>query len=277
MKRLGWGIGIGVVVLAAGFGSAAANGGLSLSISKPLIEDTPITFTASGIAAPPVSGESMDFVAGAVVRGSRRCPSGGADIGGDIPGTVVPTFDAFPKGPFSLSKRVAPTGLNPSGLVAGSWRHCVYLQDRSTNAVTAAGELDFTVRKAHVSVRVQSMPRHLKFFYDTQGRPNAFGTFTVRASSEVPLRIVQIGIERPGVQLPCTPDLTTAKAGISPTRRVTPGRAHTYKLRSSFIFKAGKPPYGQRVRACAIVGVSDPTSEKQVLEGIAERSLVISR
>src|SRR4029077_6725976 len=113
---------------------ASADDGLSLSISSPRIEGTPITFTASGVAAGPIDGESTDFLAGALIHPQKPCPAGGADTYGDIPGTVVTTFDAFPVGPFDVSAHVTPTGLSPQSLLAGDWRECVYLQDRDTNA-----------------------------------------------------------------------------------------------------------------------------------------------
>ncbi len=248
-------------------------------VSKPRIEGAPITFTASGVAPGPVDGESTDFLQGAVIHQYKSCPPGGANISGDIPGTVVSTVHAFPTGSFDKSARVAPTGLDPQSLVAGKWRECVYLQDRGTNAVTAFAQEDFTVRRAHVGVHVVKVPRHLDFHDDPQGRPNAVGTVVVRARAEVPLRTVQILVQAPGERRSCLQDLTHSHyGGISiQSHRIKAGRARAYRLRTQFVFKAGAPPYGKRVRVCAIVGYNDPTAEALIPEGLAQSRVVIRR
>jgi len=269
---------VGVVIAGVLVGAAAANAKLSLTISSPRIEVAPITFGASGVAAGPVSdGESTDFLTGAVVRRSAPCPPGGADDFGDVPGTVITTFNAFPTGPFNVRAVARPTGDSPEGLVAGNWRECVYLQDRASNAVTDSGQEDFTVRQAHVSIRVTGMPRHVGFFFDLQGRANATATFVVRASSEVPLRTVTVGIDPPGKSRPCTADLRSARAGISSPYRIKLGPARTYRIRTRTVFPAGPAPYGQRVRVCAVLGSADPHPEAQVLEGLADPNWLIRR
>jgi hypothetical protein len=259
----------GLMLLLIAISSASADGGLSLSISTPRIEGAPITFTASGVAAGRVDGQSMDYVMGAVIRQHRRCPAGGADLSGEIPGTVVTTVHAFPSGPFDVSARVVPSGLDAQTLFAGDWRECVYLQDRQSNAVIASGQEDFVVRTAHVSVHVLNVPRHIHFYTDLQGRPNANTTFVVRARTPEALRTVQIGVESPGQHLPCTGDVHTAHAGQSNTYRLKTGPARTYRIRTSLVFKAGRPPYGKRVRLCAVVAYA------YHLERAAETSFVI--
>ena len=273
-----WGMAVGMVTAGVLTGAAAADAQLSLSISSPRIEVAPITFTASGVAAGPVSdGESTDFLAGAVIRRSATCPPGGADEFGSIPNAVLTTFNAFPIGPFDVRAVVKPTGDSPEGLVAGAWRECVYLQDRESNAVTDFGQEDFTVRKAHASIRVSSMPRHVRFHFDLEGRAIATVTFVVRASSEVPLRTVTVGIDPPGKPRPCTADLHTAHAGISDPYRIKLGPARTYRIRTGTVFPAGPAPYGRRVRVCAVVGSTDPHPDAQVLEGQADPNWLISR
>lgn len=256
---------------------ASADDGLSLSISSPRIEGTPITFTASGVAAGPIEGESTDFLAGAVIHPQKPCPAGGADTYGDIPGTVVTTFDAFPVGPFDVSAHVTPTGLSPQSLLAGDWRECVYLQDRDTNAVVTSAQEDFSVRRAHVSVRILSVPRHIHFYYDTLGRPNAFATFVVRASSEAALRTVQIGVGGPGQNLQCTANMDPHRGGVSGQYRITTGPASTYKVRTDFLFNAGRPPYGARLHVCAVVAYRFPSEDTFALEGAARTSFVARR
>ncbi len=273
-----WGIAAGMVIAGVLSVTATAAAQLSLSISSPRIEVAPITFTAGGVAAGPVSdGESTDFLAGAVIRRSATCPPGGADEFGNIPGTVITTFDAFPTGPFNVHTVVKPTGDSPAGLPAGDWRECVYVQDRASNAVSGFGQEDFTIRKAHVSIRVSSMPRHVRFFFDSQGRANATVTFVVRASSEVPLRTVTVGIDPPGKPRPCTADLHTARAGISSAYRIKRGPARTYRIRTRTVFAPGPAPYGRRVRVCAVVGATDPHPDAQVLEGLADPNWSIQR
>jgi hypothetical protein len=153
----------------------------------------------------------------------------------------------------------------------------VYLQDRVSNAVTAFGQEDFTVRKAHVSVRMSGVPRHVRFSVDSLGRPLATVTFVVRASSEVPLRTVTVGIDPPGQPRPCTADLHTARAGASSAYRIKLGPALAYRIRTDLVFPAGRPPYGRRVRVCAVIGFTDPHSEQQVLEGAADASWLVRR
>jgi hypothetical protein len=273
-----WGVAVGVVTAGVLAGAAAADARLSLSISSPRIEVAPIAFAASGVAAGPVSdGESTDFLTGAVIRPSATCPPGGADDFGSVPGAVITTFDAFPVGPFNVRTVVKPTGDSPEGLLAGGWRECVYLQDRASNAVTGFGQEDFTVRKAHVSIRMSSMPRHVRFVFDLQGRANATVTFVVRASSQVPLRTVTVGIDPPGKPRTCTADLHTARAGISSPYRIKLGRARTYRIRTRTVFPAGPAPYGRRVRVCAVLGVTDPHPDGQALEGLADPSWLIQR
>ena len=160
---------------------------------------------------------------------------------------------------------------------ADDWRECVYLQDRESNAVSGFGQEDFTVRKAHVNIRVSGMPRHVRFFFDLQGRPNATVTFVVRASSEVPLRTVALGIDPPGKPRSCTADLHTARAGISSAYRVKLGPARTYRIRMRTVFPAGAAPYGRRVRVCAVLGSTDPHPDAQVLEGLADPTWLIQR
>jgi hypothetical protein len=258
--------------------SASAGGGLSLSISTPRIEGAPIMFTASGVAAGAFSdGESTDFLQGAVIHQDKPCPGGGADTFGDIPGTVVTTVDVFPIGPFDVRSRVVPTGVDAQTLLAGNWRECVYLQDRDTNAVTDSAQEDFIVRRAHVSAHVLSVPRHLHFYHDTLGRPNAMATFVVRARAEVALRTVEILVEGPGQHRPCVDDMNPHRGGASNPLRVTTGPARTYRLRTEFLFNAGRPPYGQRLRVCAIVAYRDPNEETLTPEGAAQTSFVVRR
>ncbi len=259
--------------------SVSAAGGMSLSISTPRIEGAPVTFNASGVAAGAVDpfGDSTDFVQGAVIPRSRPCPPGGADTFGHIPGTVVTTLDAFPIGQFNLSARVVPTGEDPQTLLAGNWRECVYLQDRDTNAVSASAQEDFTVRRAHVSAHVLSVPRHIHFNIDPLGRPTAMATFVVRARAEVALRAVEIVVEAPRQHLPCVEDMNPHRGGLSNPRRVTTGPARTYRLRTEFLFNAGRAPYGQRLRVCAIVAYRDPNEETLTPEGAAQTSFLVRR
>jgi hypothetical protein len=282
MPRRLWGIAAALMAIGGltGTATASAGSGLSLSISSPRIEGAPITFTASGVAGGSTEGESNDFLLGAVLHQSSPCPSGGADEFDAIPGGVVQTLDAFPIGPFDLSARVTPSGnaagTNAADLLAGAWRECVYLEDRDTDDVVASGQMDFTTRKAHVAVRVLAAPRHVKFAYDPLGRPLATETFVVRARSEVPMRTVQIGIERPGQHLACTGDMRDAKVGLSNPYRVTAGPARTYRVSTTFLFPAGPMPYGKRVRVCAVLAYASPDENgDHYLEGAAVTSMVL--
>ena len=266
-----------VVLLAAP--SASADGGLSLSISTPRIEGAPITFTATGVAAGAADsfGDSTDFLAGAVIHQDKSCPAGGADTYGNIPGTVVDTFDAFPIGPFDVSAVVTPTGVNAQSLLGGDWRECVYLQDRDTNAVITSAQEDFTARTGHDSVRVLSVPHHVHLVIDPLGRPTGFATFVVRAGAEVALRIVQVVVQGPGTHLPCADDMNPHRGGVSTQLRVETGPARSYRLRTEFLFSAGSPPYGKRLRVCAIVSYRDPDEQTLTPEGVAQTSFVLRR
>ena len=190
---------------------------------------------------------------------------------------MITTFNAFPIGSFNVRVVLKPTGDSPDGLLAGDWRECVYLQDRESNAVTGFGQEEFTVRKAHVAIRMISMPRHVRFSVDTIGRPIATVTFVVRASSEVPLRTVTAGLDTPGKPRPCTADLHTARAGGSSAYRIKPGPARTYRIRTLAVFPAGPAPYGRRARVCAVLGFTDPHSETQALEAVADPNWSIRR
>jgi hypothetical protein len=280
MRRSRWALAVALMATGAfsGTSSAVAGGGLSLSISSPRIEGMPTTFTASGVAAGAVAdGESADFLIGAVFPRNRSCPPGGDDSYGQVPGSVLRTIDAFPIGSFNVSTRIRPTGNDAMDLLAGDWRECVYLQDRVTNAVVAFAQEEFTTRKAHAGVHMAGLPRHIAFFYDSIGRPNATTTFVLRARSELGLRTVQVGIEKPGQRLPCTADMRTATAGDSQPYRVKPGATRTYRVRTDLVFPVGKAPYGKHVRVCAIVAYNNSTTGNAVLEAAAVSRLVIRR
>src|SRR5439155_16304666 len=126
-----------------------------------------------------IDGESSDFLYGGLISQKRACPAEGSYYGNELPGQVVRTLNALPIGPFNVSQRVTPTGIDAVDLLAGNWRECVYLQDRSSNAVITSAQQDCTVRKARVTVRMLSEPRHIHFFFDVLGRPNATATFVV--------------------------------------------------------------------------------------------------
>jgi hypothetical protein len=279
MVRARWGVAVALMAI-GGLSvpaAAVATGGLTLSISMPRIEGNPMTFTAQGIAGPAIDGDSSDFLYGGLISQKRACPAEGSYYGNELPNQVAPTLNAFPIGPFNVSQRVTPTGVDAQDLLTGKWRECAYLQDRSSNAVIATGQEDFTVRNAHVSARILSGPRHIHFTFDILGRPLATVTFVVRASAEVAFRTLQIGVEKPGQRRACTGDMSTATAGESNMYRVRTGAARRYRVRTDLIFPAGRAPFGRRVRVCTVVSYNSPADTGQHLETAAISTLTIRR
>lgn len=255
-------------------GAAADGGGLTISISSPRIEGHTLTFTTSGVAAGPIDGESTDYLAGGIVPMTRTCPASGADIGGFIAGAKVMLNSAFPIGAFTVSRTIVPNGPNAQPLAGGDYRLCEYLQDRDSNAVVTAAEQDFTARRAHATDRIVSVPQHIRFYYDLEGRPNARVTFHVRASSEVGLRDLVIGVENPGES--CTKAPANPRHGQSVLRRIATGPARDYRVTMLVIWPAGRAPYGKTAEACADV-IFDGDDVGKLLEGQSHRTFTIRR
>lgn len=270
---------VGAVLLAvlALSASAQAQPALSLSVSSPRIEGAPITFTVAGIAAGEVrDGESTEFLQGAVLRANQSCPTGGADSYGDIPHAFAETFHAFPTGPFRLTYRMRPNGIDPQTLPAGKWHECVYLQDRGSNAVVTSAEQAFTVRKPHVRVALKRpLPRHINLHRDSIGRPTGFALFTVRARVELPGRRLQVIVARPESHKSCAELLRGYS--MADGLRLSSGGARTYRVHVPLVFRKGPMPYGRRVRVCAMVHIQDPRHGTDLIEGSARSRLLLRR
>ncbi|MGH2867132.1 MAG: hypothetical protein ACRDNK_06125 [Solirubrobacteraceae bacterium] len=259
-------------VLAAAPG-ARADGPLSLAISSPRIEEAPITFSASGVAPGADSfGESIDYLKGAVLPQTLSCPPGPDDFD-KIPGSILDTLDAFPIGSFNVNYLFTP---RDGDLVGGDYRECAYLVDRATNSTMVSSQEEFAVRKPQVRLRVLRMPSHMRFSYDSIGRPVAHLTFLVRASAEVADRNLLLSFRR--TSSPCTgnPDRSEF-GGVDVPPRVKPGPARIYRLHPFLVMHPGPFPYGRRIRACVAVAYYQDSSNAYLPEGGASATLQIHR
>lgn len=216
--------------------------------------------------------DSSGYLCGALVPQSKPCPPG-VDDWSDITGSVLDTFNAFPAGPFSISYRFDPADAD---LVAGTYHHCAYLIDRGSQAVLASGVQDLTVRKAHVQISSLKLPRHLRFYYDTIGRPTARVTISVRIGVEVPGRELLVTFERAGSSCAGRPD-EGEFGGVDPAPRVKAGKVRSYRMRALIVMHPGKLPYGRKVRACVAVAWFDDHESRYVTERQAKATLRLRR
>jgi hypothetical protein len=86
---------------------------------------------------------------------------------------------------------------------------------------------------------------------------------------------VEIGVAAPGKTLECTANMEPHHGGLSNPFRLQAGPARDYNVRTQFVFKAGRPPYGARLHVCAVVTYRFPSEGTFALEGSTETSFVL--